>query len=489
MNAFYERKNIKMKDCLFAFMLAISLLLVIALHAFAVDGIAVSTQYRGVWDAAGDIFRYDIKNSAVASANKIFAKTTRVSARFPSINKEGTQIAFFRMTTDSGWFVSVMNIDGSGARNLARIPQGQDYSGTGFLYWPTGRWIYYMQNGDNHREGARHLWRVNVDNLQNAEVVRFQYPLWQFGMSADATKMHVRVYEDNGTFISLFSYLLPGDGSLPDASRIGNGAGCGSNLSPSGNELGYLQGGGHTWVAMASWATRTKENGDFGFATEKINSLVLPSSQQVTHCTWSDGTPITLTAGYGMDSNRWSANSDKWMCIQMGWIEQPGGSGRYSFCSSNQVLFNWVDSVAINASQNKRACADGANFASGCDIALPYSEYRKNDAGDFLVTAPLSDVNADLRGYLAPAASQFPRAHGSPDFSAVRSSRGLRVAIAVPGTFAVSVADVMGKIVQRQLVKGPGAACVAMHGSPCGVRYVMITGDGKAARTNIFYVK
>ena len=165
---------------------------IVPLNAFAVDGIAVSTQYRGVWDAAGDIFRYDIKNSAVASANKIFAKTTRVSARFPSINKEGTQIAFFRMTTDSGWFVSMMNIDGSAGRNLCRLPQGQDYSGTGFLYWPTGRWIYYMQSGENHREGARHLWRVNVDNLQNAEVVRFQYPLWQFGMSADATKMHVR---------------------------------------------------------------------------------------------------------------------------------------------------------------------------------------------------------------------------------------------------------------------------------------------------------
>ena len=465
----------------------IAVLFLAPLRAYAVDGIAVSTQYRGVWNAAGDIMRYDIKNSAVVGASKIFdggggfTDKSRISARFPSINKEGTQIAFYRATNDSGWFVSVMNIDGSSVRNLARIPQGQDYNGRGPLYWPTGRWIYYMQSGDNHREGSRHLWRVNVDNFQNIEVVTFQYPLWHWGMSADATKMHLRVYEDNGTVYSIFPYALPGNGSIPDASRIGNGAGCGSNLSPSGNELSYLQGGGHTWIAMVSWANLKKENGDFGFSTDRINSMVLPGSQQITHCTWSDGTAITLTAGYGLDCNRWSANSDKWMCLQMGWIEQPGGSGRYAFCSSNQVLFNWVDSVAINASQNKRACADGANFAGGCDVALPYSEYRKNDAGDFLVTAPASDINADLRGLVAVSYPVKPALAHLPDFAIIPSAEGLHVRIGMRGMFSVRVADIKGRMSGERQIDGPGSVSIAQQNLPAGVCCVTVV-DGSNMR-------
>jgi hypothetical protein len=337
-----------------------------------------------------------------------------------------------------------------------------------------------MECGANHAEGSRHLWRVNVDNLQSAEVVVFQYPIWQFGMSADATKMHLRVFEDNGASALSYYYLLPGNGSIADNTKVGDGAGCGNNLSPSGNELSYLQGGTHTWIALATWSNLAKAGGDFGFSSEQINQFVFPSSQQITNCTWSDGTRVTLTAGYGMDSNRWSTNSDKWMCLQMGWIEQPGGSGRYSFCSSNQVLLNWVDRAAINASRSGRACSDGGNFASGCDVALPYSEYRRNDAGDFWVSGPIEDINPDLRYLVAASRPRVAAACMSDRSIEIRRERGrLLLKTRYPGAWSATLADLKGVVVRYW--SGVGAAEYVLTPCVSGACLLMVKSEGGMA--------
>jgi len=377
-------------------------------NAWAVDGIAVTSQLlRWHYYNGGDIMRYDIKDNRIVKATKILngaggnESNARVRGRFPSINKTGSQAAFFRHTTDSSWFVSVMDLDGSNMRNLVRIPQTVGYDGKGYLYWAKDNWVYYIMGGDNSntKEGNRHLWRVNVDNpAQNEEVVVFQYRLWQWGMSADATRMILRVGEAQGAPSLNYRYQVqPGNGSITSDMAIGYGVGCGCNMAPSGKWMAYLQGGSHTWMAIVSWENFTMKNGDLGFSSEKINELVEPATQQTTHC-WS--TNMTITAGYGMDSNRWSSNSDRWMCLQMGYPEQEGGSGRYSFCGSNQVLFNWVDSSAINVSQVPRSCIDNSGFGAGCDVDRPDSVSRLTHAGDFFVTAPLTDVNADLREYV-----------------------------------------------------------------------------------------
>jgi hypothetical protein len=58
--------------------------------------------------------------------------------------------------------------------------------------------------------------------------------------------------------------------------------------------------------------------------------------------------------GKGMDWPRWSANSDKWICLQVGRAcpTDKGLGGRFCGCGSNQVLFNWKDKQAIMTTNN-----------------------------------------------------------------------------------------------------------------------------------------
>jgi hypothetical protein len=48
--------------------------------------------------------------------------------------------------------------------------------------------------------------------------------------------------------------------------------------------------------------------------------------------------------GGGMNTNHWSCNDPKWICISCGW------DGRACIWGSNQVLINWVDHEAVRTS-------------------------------------------------------------------------------------------------------------------------------------------
>jgi hypothetical protein len=453
----------------------------------AVDGIAVSTQYNyNFWDRGGDLVRYDIKNGDVAKTTVIFngakgdVDKARSRARFPSINKTGTQVAFYRATNDSGWFVCVMNLDGTGLRNLARIPQ--IYEARGYLYWNSDDWVYYIMGGDESNDEANHLfWRVKVNDITtNAQVVRFDYGLWQWGMSADGKRMVVRPsvdVNDGSCCASAYRYFPPGDGHFTAANRLLDGMGCGLGISPSGGWVMKLQGGSHSGVGISSWEHSfvNTANTDVGFHSFLINKLLLPSGRLPTRCTYYEvDTTVTLYAGMGMDCNRWSSNSDKWLCLQMGWVENSSGSGRYTFCGANQVLLNWVDSVSINTSRLRRSCMDNEGFGANCDVDLPDSMFRRSDAGDFWVSAPLSDVNTDLRALVSHSCIPAAVRQRTGAFTVRLTAGGLYVNVTARGVFRMRITDVEGRFVVHRAIEGPASTWLSIPDVARGILHITL---------------
>jgi len=81
------------------------------------------------------------------------------------------------------------------------------------------------------------------------------------------------------------------------------------------------------------------------FATSAVDGIAVSCPDFYT-------TTTTVGVG-GWKSNR-SANSEKWMCLQLAWPPDRSGG-----CGANQVLVNWVDKKIVMASKNPRSCDDG----------------------------------------------------------------------------------------------------------------------------------
>jgi hypothetical protein len=83
---------------------------------------------------------------------------------------------------------------------------------------------------------------------------------------------------------------------------------------------------------------------------------------------------VDTLAGGGTDANRWSCNSDKWICLCVGW------NGRNADGGSNQVLVNWVDREIVRTSMDtetvaaNKICNETGDFWVG---NLPATEIAK----------------------------------------------------------------------------------------------------------------
>jgi hypothetical protein len=454
---------------------AISTLLLFA-PCSGVDGIAVSTQINvflwgtnGEMQAGGDIMRYDISANRIVKTTKLFdgaggdGARARSRARFPAINVEGTKIAFYRITTDSGSFVSVLNIDGTGMHDLARIPSQTGYDGTGYLHWMrqgADEWVYYSMAGGNFtKAGNKLLWRVNAANpAQNEQVVAFQYYLWQWGLSADGAKVFLRLSE-NQPIGQTFRYLMPGNGSIDTRMSVAFGSGCGVALSPSGLYLMYMQGGTHNYFCVDDWANNDPAVHVLNITSVDINAWAFNGSANFTTSCPDWG---TVVVGVGMSCNRWSCNSDKWLCLCMGWPD--AGSGMFTMCGSNQVLCNWKDKVTVMASSNPRMCFDSSARAN-CDKNLPFvsGQFYQNDAGDFWCTTA-EDINQDLRQYVNIRANS-PVVRGAMPVAACRADNRLVIDIKQRGSFRAIVRNCAGQTLftlrgmgplRRTIPAGPG---------------------------------
>jgi hypothetical protein len=469
---------------------AFAVLALSALRAWAVDGVAVSTQTSQLWPSmpGGDIIRYDIRNNDVVSVKKLVdgGGGTNAASRgkFPALELSAARVAFYHCT-NNGNFVAVINIDGTGLRDLARIPDGSGYNTEGYLDWPAGKWIYYQQGGDEQAvEGNKHLWRVNVDSpAQNEEVASFGYNIWQWGMSSNASRMILRLCCGSMP-CEMSKFALPSSGPVTSSMCFDPGVGCATALSPSGQWVCFCSGGLHIFMTVKSWDP-SGQSFDFKSYPD-INSWAVNASALTAHCSWYDYPQgIDIGLGFGMDCNRWSSNSDNWLSLCMGWLEDSVASGRYAFCGANQVVANWREKIALNVSKSPRACADKEGFSTGCDKNAPADQFRRNDAGDFIVTAPLSDINADLRQYVTGVFSA-DRPRTPPEAAVWRQAGGeFRTVLPSEGLYQLSISDATGRVRWSCGSNGKRALGIPRTAIPPGIYLLTITHAGRGVSASV----
>jgi len=420
----------------------------------AVDGIAVSTQWR-VWfpfgHQCGDIMRYDIRNSDVVSSRVLLdgaggnESKARVRYYYPTISRDGRLLAFARVTSDSGFFVAAANIDGSNVRNLVRL---SDYTECPVDFCRIGSqdWVYYKgaNAGEIRRVDAR-------DPSRDELVVKLATGFWQWEFSADGSRLHAGA----GSNPNRSRFQLPCDGSIGAWNKAYEG-GCGTALSPSGNAVCYFNGvSGHMIHDFVAW-DRFQNPPDTRITWIQVSDWNINTPQNLcTNCSgagYTDSHPH-MCLGCAGEGHRWSCNSDKWMCILM----TLDGTGWSGFCGANQVIFNYSTQTSINVSRNPRACVTESSFYGTpgvCDKDAGNSQYKYNDCGDFWVSGPIDDVNPDLR-FNVGGKNRTPSTVGENSPRIMRT--GAETILSIMGACAhrVSVADPAGRVLAVFVGNGP----------------------------------
>ncbi|MBD3418555.1 MAG: hypothetical protein GF398_00410 [Chitinivibrionales bacterium] len=291
---------------------------------YAVDGIAVCCKYRGsnqnLYGGWGKIYRHAIKNNQVQNPNGtvIFSG----EARFATIERTGQRVAFIQKSGR----IAMVSVNGEQVmkEDLVKIP-----TGTGYLDWPEGDWLYYSHGGYSD-DGSKIMKKINVATLQVKDVVTFEDRQWLWSIAADAEHAAIRP-ADNETCSGMghvYRYLLPGGGKLScnSVDDMKPGATCGSAISPQGEWIMFFTGTSHNEIVFKSWdksESFTYNTGDFR--------------------NWGSD------AGKGFNRNRWSCNSEKWICTMQGWDGRSAGKG------SNQVLYDWIDKEQIVVTNNPQS--------------------------------------------------------------------------------------------------------------------------------------
>lgn len=367
-------------------------ILILPFHARAIDGTAVTCAFRwaNYWKTypelplwrynpnsryTGKIVRIDIENSAVVRRDTVYKETR---ARYPTLSPDGKKIAFLRLSCheedgelvdkEDKCFFTVMNTDGSNRHDLVSMPMG---GGRTSMDWPHGEWIYY-QKMDTYE-----IWRVNVVEPAHNERVAVYDEFRKWELSADARYAVIQtIYDGKGGKGTMSTpHLFPPSKHPVHLGGYRHLPGCNGTISPSGAYLGLFINTGHTELFLRYWDPVAD-------TTHLIPSLVDDPNRY-----WGQSSVHVLdmlewygdSVGRQMDWPRWSANSDKWVCLNIGLVRATAKSG------SNQVLMNWVDHEIIMTSDNPMEV--DAETTVGCTagdlwVRGPEGHYE-NVAGDW----------------------------------------------------------------------------------------------------------
>jgi hypothetical protein len=277
------------------------------------------------------IMRYDIANGVVTKATKL--DTGYVA--YPILKSDGTMVVYFKANTfwsPNTVSLIVKSINGGAPTNLNANLCSQHLQGVGALDWPTGDWIYYFNC-------SKQLWKINATSKQMVLVYalnkvnlnwsgdRNDTPtVWLNSVSNDATKDMIRpnewIYPRGATsgYKNIFWFALPPEGrGLSLDTLTANAMGCGAAVSPTGTYVMTMGTLNHDALSFSTWSGTS-------LGTIGLNTM----------SNWGGGF-FGLGTGGG---NRWSCNSDKWICIAAGWHGRDG--------ANNTVLVNWQDSIALN---------------------------------------------------------------------------------------------------------------------------------------------
>lgn len=290
----------------------------LAPRARAVDGISVTSHWSGNYDGFyggyGSVWRHDIADNVVVRHLQLHPGP----ARNVVISPDGTRVAFL---LDTG-AVAVMSVDGGAATELAQS------HGEACLDWPQGNWLYYNLGGWDQPATSSELRRVDVTTGEDQLVVNFSCSIWRFHISADLRRAIVR---DTADFGAIVTYdMTAGDGILYGDNAT-DAPSCSEGLDPLG--VYFIDGWpDHHGIDFRRWTD-----------LEIVQSLAHADATL-----WGG-----RESGVEHDRNFWSSNSQKWLCIHLGWgIGWDPINGWGTPTGANQVLYNWIDQQRIVVTDN-----------------------------------------------------------------------------------------------------------------------------------------
>ncbi|MBW1810165.1 MAG: hypothetical protein JRJ87_18350 [Deltaproteobacteria bacterium] len=315
-------------------------------EVIAVDGVSVTAHWSGsnenLYGGYGQIVRHDIVNNVVTDHTVLYPLNAEQPGRNPVINFDGTHVAFLRQDGR----ILVVPIAGGDPTVL----QSAQSHGEACLDWPQGDWIYYNKGGFSQPSGSKLLHRVNAFTDQDEFVLTFKKEdgttdsgTWRFHIAADNQKAAIRPDDTNPHPAGcITAFDLVNDTHLRTDRSLGavGDYRCSTGIDPLGVYFseGNVQ---HSGVTVHLWSDLS----------------------EVKTFLWEDARlwgPDTSDTGISHNRNAWSTNSQKWMCIHVGW-------GNRGFRGANQMLINWDDQERIVASTNTD------------------NSYEFDDAGDFWV--------------------------------------------------------------------------------------------------------
>jgi len=409
-----------------------------------VNGFAVSTSfdyplYNEIkWNQEryprGKIVRYDIANGAVTGSKVLFDGV----GQYPAINLSGTRIVFFRwgLQIAPGWgsevgvgeprhlvagsesnpnYLSVVNKDGSGLTNLIQVSKPGSNAGCGsyeamegnaLLDWPSGDWIYYIKP-----TGTAEVWRVNVnDPSHNEKIMTYTGgtpPMRRWALSADAKYSGQQVLCGGTSVPHNGACDFPGNSP---SSGIDD-PGCNATVSPSGNFIVHYLYAGHSQALLHKWDHKA------GWVNGDVNNP-LDASGFSELASWSG-----QECGGWAEVIRFSANSDKWYCREIGWC----GSYNYFMQGGNSWCVNWVDKAAIRTSNNPKPDCNADYYAG-------YG--KSNCAGDLWVAGGPANSYEDVNGQWQYVAPIDPLSTSSAASIKQREHHAAGMSLKVAGAFA-----------------------------------------------------
>ena len=294
--------------------------------------------------------RIDINNGAPTKYTQLYSGL----CMNPVLRPDGTKVAFVeadKVYSPTNITIMVEDINGGTPIDLqANIPTASaNFFGDFYpvLDWPDGDWIYYangstFEGSNTNPYGGMDLYKINVNTKQKVLVFHLSPTLcdfagWHTGspsiqimsVSGDVSKIIIRTFDDiqNPSIACSFWWALGADGSnidlgtaIPGMYRSGS---CGTSVTHSGNYISHWESTSHNNMRIETWNNQLVKNLPFG-----------------TIASW--GKPF----GLGADQRvMFSCNSDKWMCISVGWTGRCDGAG--CGMGANQVIFNWQDSMMM----------------------------------------------------------------------------------------------------------------------------------------------
>ena len=477
----------------------------------AVTGFSVGTNvlfpvYEGGFQDEGEpmvgpIIRYDINNNVVARPDTIFGKNGEIG-QYPHISFDGTRVAFYRWgiryrvvgnqrqlvagTDTVSCYISVVNRDGTGLKNILKLPNKDGiighwplgtvygYGWDNFIAWPAGEWIYYewpnktgvirkvnAQTGDDQLVAAYQGSAAgNTGTRWKPDVSACYIRRWNLSANAQWCGEQTECGGEN--FIGGTCFPPPG-GINANCASLCPSDGCNQAVSASGLFIFSYLYEGHSDMYVDGWDHSKTGNPARagGGGSVSISMIEQWSGKDLTN-DWGNSEWI-----------RPAANSDKWACRM---ISCDFNSNTMISNGTNQAVVNWVDKQAIVTTNN------------------PCSSRRISDCGHFWVNDPTHNPdrtryeNKDGSWTVVPGATAAQGPHAIPfavtdGIRFAASGRSVSLQLPEDRTSFVNVNDLSGRILGSY--SGKGMLSMAAPGPARGLCVITIRSENGVLQKTI----